>query len=396
MNGPLDAALVRASLKCSHIDLSINAEEEYNSTHGIEPNGLLEKIKNDIVYNDDLVEGYMHTEIVRKDEEISPYPDVIKTYKLAHESREKMQYYEENPVTVGDQIITLKDVMECGDTEEPLVISTEIIPKVCETQIQNAESKIRGILHDNETIENSMIEILCADETNDTICINDIRTRHNYPHNVPQNVPLPSTEEDMDRILYEKLIEGEKSENVQEMIDDYMLNQVKSSDANAERVSNAIDAADSRVMNLIYKKISESISAGDEDYLSFSAIIEDIETGHIIINRRHRAEDAISVNITDVGPSPNPQRLTRFNYLESEINSSKDVTLAVPREVPYDNFVISRSLKHTECYCMEDVIVNDRCIITKCKHTFHPDCLFRWTENNITCPNCRTDIRVLS
>ena len=32
--------------------------------------------------------------------------------------------------------------------------------------------------------------------------------------------------------------------------------------------------------------------------------------------------------------------------------------------------------------------------IKKCNHKFHMQCVDIWLENKITCPTCRTDIRI--
>ena len=32
-------------------------------------------------------------------------------------------------------------------------------------------------------------------------------------------------------------------------------------------------------------------------------------------------------------------------------------------------------------------------VLPRCRHQFHEDCLGKWIKSNITCPNCRRDIR---
>ena len=45
------------------------------------------------------------------------------------------------------------------------------------------------------------------------------------------------------------------------------------------------------------------------------------------------------------------------------------------------------------CICMEDVDSKKNCVTTECGHTFCASCLFRYLEENNTCPLCRVVLR---
>lgn len=50
------------------------------------------------------------------------------------------------------------------------------------------------------------------------------------------------------------------------------------------------------------------------------------------------------------------------------------------------------------CVICQDTIQDNSIVrkIKKCGHVFHMSCLDKWLENRITCPTCRTDIRIQS
>jgi len=51
--------------------------------------------------------------------------------------------------------------------------------------------------------------------------------------------------------------------------------------------------------------------------------------------------------------------------------------------------------QHSKCtICLEDFNDQDEVRMLFCKHIFHKICVDKWlTENNVTCPVCRSDTR---
>lgn len=42
--------------------------------------------------------------------------------------------------------------------------------------------------------------------------------------------------------------------------------------------------------------------------------------------------------------------------------------------------------------CHDTINQNDNIVITKCKHSFHSECLLKWAVNNNSCPLCRVKL----
>lgn len=75
---------------------------------------------------------------------------------------------------------------------------------------------------------------------------------------------------------------------------------------------------------------------------------------------------------------------------DDQANTFRDVVVAVDRHVPYNTFKVTRNDDAIECsICTDELIPNERRIVTACNHSFHPDCLMQWTDLHDDCPICR-------
>ena len=59
---------------------------------------------------------------------------------------------------------------------------------------------------------------------------------------------------------------------------------------------------------------------------------------------------------------------------------------------------INSENERLSCVICQDTVQDNSIVrkIKKCGHVFHMSCLDKWLENRITCPTCRTDIRIQS
>ena len=100
-------------------------------------------------------------------------------------------------------------------------------------------------------------------------------------------------------------------------------------------------------------------------------------------------EDSTNVITTHATISRNTEIIVRESQAEGEAASEQS------QEEEEVEGIQARTLDNFCVICHENI--NEGQVlrkITKCGHTFHIECLDRWLENKITCPTCRTDIRL--
>lgn len=57
------------------------------------------------------------------------------------------------------------------------------------------------------------------------------------------------------------------------------------------------------------------------------------------------------------------------------------------------NVIISDRSEIDVCsICLENMEINPKCVILKCKHYFHKDCIDFWLEEKTNCPMCKTEL----
>ena len=60
-----------------------------------------------------------------------------------------------------------------------------------------------------------------------------------------------------------------------------------------------------------------------------------------------------------------------------------------------ESFLRSNSVTTNCAICMDSFVLDDSVKqLAKCRHYFHPQCIFRWLSSSNTCPICRCTVRL--